>query len=98
MPDKVKTLCIILTNEQRSGYSAGETVSGHVLVEVSAMTNIKGIKLDVKGLAQVCWNNLPQRESLHSPAGTPLSQMVKEENECLAISQAICEPTSRFHT
>lgn len=91
MPDKVKTLCIILTNEQRSGYCAGETVSGHVLVELSAMTNIKGIKLDVRGLAQVCWNNGPQRDSLPSPARTPL-----EENECLAVSQIICEP-GKFH-
>lgn len=97
MPDKVKILYIILTNEQRSGYCAGETVSGHVLVEVSALTNIKGIKLNVKGLAQVCWNNGPQRESLRSPAGTALSQTVKEENECLSISQTICEPTGKFH-
>ncbi|XP_012689040.1 arrestin domain-containing protein 4 [Clupea harengus] len=93
MQEKVKTLGIFLSNEQKSGYCAGEAVSGYVLVEVSTVTNIKGIKLEVSGLAQVCWNDGPQRESLRSSARPPLSQHVKEEIECLSISKTIFEPT-----
>ncbi|KAL2094081.1 hypothetical protein ACEWY4_011393 [Coilia grayii] len=91
--DKVKALDIILSNDQKSGYCAGEAVSGHVVVEVSAVTSIAGLQLDVRGLAQVCWNEGPQRESLRSSARPPLAHHVEEEIDCLSISQTICEPT-----
>ncbi|XP_062404267.1 arrestin domain-containing protein 4-like isoform X1 [Sardina pilchardus] len=94
MQDQVKTLHIVLTNEERSVYCAGKTVSGHVLVEVSAVTNIKCIKLEVSGLAQVCWNEGLQQKALLSSSRTPLSHTVKEEIECLSIAQIICEPTA----
>lgn len=91
--DRVKSLDIILSNEEKSGYCPGETVSGHVVVEVSSVTNITCLRLEVRGLAQVCWNEGPQREWLRSSTRPSLAQQVKAEMDCLSISQAICEPT-----
>lgn len=94
MKEEVTRLEIILNRDQRAGYSAGETVTGHVLVELSALTNLKSIKLEINGIAQVSWNDGPQREYLCAPSfATVSSPNIQEEIECLSVTKIICEPT-----
>ncbi|KAL0168136.1 hypothetical protein M9458_036358, partial [Cirrhinus mrigala] len=49
---EVKSLDVILDNEQREGYCSGGVVSGHVSVILSEATTVKSIKVLLKGYAQ----------------------------------------------
>uniref|UniRef100_A0A672P142 Arrestin domain containing 4 n=1 Tax=Sinocyclocheilus grahami TaxID=75366 RepID=A0A672P142_SINGR len=52
---EVKSLDVILDNEQRDGYCSGEVVSGHISLKLSEATTVKTIKVLLKGYAQVSW-------------------------------------------
>ncbi|KAI1904508.1 hypothetical protein AGOR_G00006370 [Albula goreensis] len=94
MIDTVKTLGIVFDDEQKIGYSSGEIVSGHVLLEVSAVTQIEAIKITARGCARVCWNEGPVRASLPISAAmaTPLlPHCIKEEVEYFSASQTLTE-------
>ncbi|KAJ8417376.1 hypothetical protein AAFF_G00286030 [Aldrovandia affinis] len=94
MIDTVKTLGIVFDDEQKNGYCSGEIVSGHVLLVVSAVTQIKAIKITARGCAQVCWSEGPSRASspISAAMATPsLPHCIKEEVEYLSASETLIE-------
>ncbi|XP_061077694.1 arrestin domain-containing protein 4-like [Conger conger] len=96
MVDTVKTLGIVFDNEQKNGYCSGEIVSGHVLLDLLAVTQIKAIKITARGCAQVCWNEGPCGASspITAPMATPsLGHCIKEEVEYFGASQTLIETT-----
>lgn len=94
MIDAVKTLGIVFDDEQKSGYCSGEIVSGHVLLELLAATEIKAVVMTARGCAQVCWNEGPYGTSppISAPMVTPsLGFCIKEEVEYFSASQTVLE-------
>ncbi|XP_066558078.1 arrestin domain-containing protein 4 [Amia ocellicauda] len=58
MVPKVKTLGIVF-DEDKGGYCGGETVSGHVLLDVSAPLRMRAISVVARGCARVSWSEGP---------------------------------------
>ncbi|XP_036391364.1 arrestin domain-containing protein 4-like [Megalops cyprinoides] len=96
MVDRITTLGIVFDDEQKNGYCSGEVLSGYVLLEVSAVTQIKAINVSAGGSAHVSWNERPRGATspISVSIATPsLSRGVKEEVEYFAASQAVLEAT-----
>ncbi|KAG7473253.1 hypothetical protein MATL_G00093730 [Megalops atlanticus] len=96
MVDRITTLGIVFDDEQKNGYCSGEVLSGYVLLEVSAVTQIKAINVSAGGSAQVSWNERPRGapSPINVSIATPsLSRGVEEEVEYLTASQAVLEAT-----
>ncbi|CAB1323160.1 unnamed protein product [Coregonus sp. 'balchen'] len=95
MADKVKVFCIMFNNEDKREYSAGEVLSGHVVVEVSTgvSAQIKAVKISTRGCAQVYWGKGPRQAPSPSSAAiaNTSSQCVQEQVEYLCISQTLKE-------
>ncbi|XP_030622100.1 arrestin domain-containing protein 4-like [Chanos chanos] len=92
MTGTVKTLGILFDNEQRNGYSSGDVVSGHVLLELSKEINIKSIKMSAEGYARTRWLDGPVPCSAVTMAGT-----CTEERQCLSLSQMLMQSTDGEH-
>ncbi|XP_052387002.1 arrestin domain-containing protein 4 isoform X1 [Carassius gibelio] len=76
---EVKSLDVILENEQRDGYCSGEVVSGHISLKLSETTTVKTIKILLKGNTQVSWVHKRSRFS--------------EERKCLLLSKTLVATT-----
>ncbi|KAI4897733.1 hypothetical protein NFI96_025892 [Prochilodus magdalenae] len=93
MADKVKMLGLLFDNDQGNGYSSGEVVSGHVLIELAAPTVIKAIQLCAKGCGRVGWidgsrNQASGGLNIVPPAFLALCD---EEREYLCLSKTLLE-------
>lgn len=78
---EVKSLDVILDNEQRYGYCSGEVVYGHISLKLSKAITVKIIKVLMKGYAQVSWMHKRSRCS--------------EERKCLFLSKTLVATTGR---
>ncbi|KAL1256752.1 hypothetical protein QQF64_012297 [Cirrhinus molitorella] len=76
---EVKSLDVILDNEQRDGYCSGEVVSGHISLKLTEATTMKSIKVLLKGYAQVSWMHKRSRYS--------------EERKFLSLSKTLVATT-----
>ncbi|XP_042631809.1 arrestin domain-containing protein 4-like [Cyprinus carpio] len=76
---EVKSLDVILDNEQRDGYCSGEVVYGHISLKLSKAITVKIIKVLMKGYAQVSWMHKRSRCS--------------EERKCLFLSKTLVATT-----
>lgn len=97
MADKVKMLGLLFDNDQGKAYSSGEVVSGHVLIDLAAPTEIKAVKLYASGYGQVHWVD----ESRYQPSiglniPTPYLSSCAEEREYLYLSKTLIEATGRY--
>ncbi|XP_076847451.1 arrestin domain-containing protein 4-like [Brachyhypopomus gauderio] len=86
MFDKVKTFYVRFDNDRGAGYSCGEIVAGHVLIELSAHTTITSIKLRAKGCVRVRWVEGPSQPCPFGlvSATAKTSSYAVEENLCLS--------------
>ncbi|XP_013979578.1 arrestin domain-containing protein 4 isoform X1 [Salmo salar] len=93
MADKVKVFCIMFNNEDKREYSAGEVLSGHVVVEVSTgvSVQIKAVKISTRGCAQVCWGEGTRQASSPSSAAIANTSSQCEQVEYFSISQTLKE-------
>ncbi|KAG9273265.1 arrestin domain-containing protein 4 isoform X2 [Astyanax mexicanus] len=96
MADKVKMLGLFFDNDQGKGYSSGEVVSGHILIDLSVPIQITAIRLHVTGCARVGWIDGSQIRTLgaFSLVSTPSSLFqCAEEREYLCLSKTLLEAT-----
>ncbi|XP_023841235.1 arrestin domain-containing protein 4 [Salvelinus sp. IW2-2015] len=93
MADKVKVFCIMFNNEDKREYSAGEVLSGHIVVEVSTgvSVQIKAVKISTRGCAQVCWGEGTRQASSPSSAAIANTSSQCEQVEYFCISQTLKE-------
>ncbi|XP_066541864.1 arrestin domain-containing protein 4-like isoform X2 [Hoplias malabaricus] len=95
MADIVKMLGVVFDNDSGSGYSSGEVVSGHVLMELSAPTRIKALKLYATGFGRVCWMDGSGSQSSGALSIFQLRNLSQcsEEREYLRLSETLLEAT-----
>ncbi|XP_072551654.1 arrestin domain-containing protein 4-like isoform X2 [Salminus brasiliensis] len=93
MADEVKMLGLLFDHDQ--GYSSGEAVSGHVLIELSVPIQIKTIALYVSGCGRVGWfdGSRSQPSGAFNIVLTPFLSHCAEEKEYLCLSKTLLEAT-----
>ncbi|XP_017559711.1 arrestin domain-containing protein 4 isoform X1 [Pygocentrus nattereri] len=95
MADKVKMLGLLFDNDQGSGYSPGEVVSGHVLIDLSTPTIIRAIRLLATGCCRVGWieGSRSQPACALNIVPSPFLSRCCEEREYLCLSKTLLEAT-----
>ncbi|XP_036592092.1 arrestin domain-containing protein 4 isoform X2 [Trichosurus vulpecula] len=85
---RVKSLGLVFEDEQKSSYSSGETVAGHVLLETTAPLALRALRLEAQGRARASWSQSPGHHWLDA------SGSLAAEVEYLNIRQSLREPAA----
>ncbi|XP_074151155.1 arrestin domain-containing protein 4 isoform X2 [Sminthopsis crassicaudata] len=85
---RVKSLGLVFEDEQKSSYSSGETVAGHVLLETTEPLALRALRLEAQGRARASWSQCPGHHRLDA------SGSLTAEVEYLNIRQSLREPAA----
>ncbi|XP_066210973.1 arrestin domain-containing protein 4 isoform X1 [Saccopteryx leptura] len=72
---RVKSLGLVFEDEHKGSYSGGDTVAGHVLLEVAEPVALRALRLEARGRAAVAW----------SPSDSPATPASASEVEYLNV-------------
>ncbi|XP_072473244.1 arrestin domain-containing protein 4 isoform X2 [Notamacropus eugenii] len=85
---RVKSLGLVFEDEQKSSYSSGETVAGHVLLETTERLSLRALRLEAQGRARASWSRNRGHHGLDA-SGYPVAEV-----EYLNIRQSLREPAA----